>query len=198
MNREDIRKNVQEKGHVLTEVWCNAWRRLYKTDNFVMQHILEKFPCRRLLAEHQYLGEIRIKKWFCFVECEIEFFHFLKLHFVKFLSMLKTHQSIATKIECWWNGIQRKLADDSTSQSDNFTLHSTKRKALQACAVIPSSTGPSLYNSLLLWWVHPKISFRSLVQSLLGTRRPIVFAERLKLLASDSYGYQVLKATHLE
>ena len=56
---DELRRNyIQEKGTTVIEIWECEWCRLYETDTSVQQHLREKFPYRRSLAEYKLLEEI--------------------------------------------------------------------------------------------------------------------------------------------
>ena len=66
------RHYIQGKGFKVIEMWdCEVWR-LYKTTNLVKQHIRENFPYRRSLAVEQLLEEVKKRKLFGYVQCDIE------------------------------------------------------------------------------------------------------------------------------
>ena len=66
------RHYIQKKGFKVIEMWEYEWCRVYKTTNFVKQHIREHFPCRRSLADGQLLEEIKEGKLSGYVQCDIE------------------------------------------------------------------------------------------------------------------------------
>ena len=66
------RHYIQEKGFKVIEIWECEWWTLYKTTNFVKQHIRGHFPYRRSVAAEQLLEEIKEGKLFGYVQCDIE------------------------------------------------------------------------------------------------------------------------------
>ena len=78
-----------EKGFKVIEMWECEWWRLYKTTNTVKQHIREHFPYRRSLAAEQLLEEIKKKKLFGYVQCDIEVPENLRANFANFPPIFK-------------------------------------------------------------------------------------------------------------
>ena len=66
------RHYIQKKGYKLIEKWECEWWRLYKTTNTVKQQIREHFLDRRSLLAEQLLEEIKERKLFGYVQCDIE------------------------------------------------------------------------------------------------------------------------------
>ena len=67
------RNYKKEKNSTDIETWECEWWRPYKTISSVKEHIREKFPHRRSLAEHQLLQKIKAAKLFGYNKCDIEF-----------------------------------------------------------------------------------------------------------------------------
>ena len=83
------RHYIQEKGYMVIEMWECEWWRLYKTTNTVRQHIREHFPYRRSLESEQHLEEVKERKLFGYMQCDIEVPEKLRAKFAEFPSIFK-------------------------------------------------------------------------------------------------------------
>ena len=80
---------IREKGYKVVEVReCECWR-LSKTTNTVKQHIREHFLYRRSLAAEQLLEEVKKRKFFGYVQCDIEVPEILRSKFDNFPPIFK-------------------------------------------------------------------------------------------------------------
>ena len=75
---------IQEKGFKVFEMWECEWWGLYKSTNIVKQHIRKHFPSNRSLAAEQLLEEIKKRKLFGYVQCDIEVPEMLRANFANF------------------------------------------------------------------------------------------------------------------
>ena len=84
------RHYIQEKCFKVIEMWeCELWR-LYKTTKIVKKHIREHFPYRRSIAVEQLSEEIKKRKLFGYVQCDIEILENLSSKFDNFLQYSRT------------------------------------------------------------------------------------------------------------
>ena len=80
---------IQKKGSKFIELWVCEWWKLYKRTITVKQHIREDFPCRRLLATKQHVGELKEGKLFGYLQCDVDVTENLSSKFVNFPPILK-------------------------------------------------------------------------------------------------------------
>ena len=194
------RHNIKEKGYKVIEMWECEWWRLYKTTNTLKQHIREHFPHRRSLEAEQLLEEIKEGKLFGYVQCDIEVPEKLRANFANFPQRFKNTLVIKNDI--------RHLVKN---YADEEKLLSQPQKMLIFSFTLQNGT---LISPLLLFYLQlglvcrkirrfveytPKNCFNSFVQSAVDARRQgeensnsNVVAETMKLLASSSYGYQIM------
>ena len=71
-------------------MWECEWWRLYETTVTVKQHIGEHFPYRRSLAAEQLLEEIKERKLFGYLQCDIELPEKLRSKLLTFLQYSRT------------------------------------------------------------------------------------------------------------
>ena len=181
-------------------MWECEWWGLYKTTNTVKQHIRERFPYRRSLAAEQLLEEIKKGKLFGYVQCDIEVPENLKANFANFPAIFKN--TLVSKSD---------IGDLMKNYAEEEKILSQPRKMLISSFTLQNRT---LITPLLLIYLQlglvctkihrfveytPKKCFNSFVQSAVDARRQgdensnsRVVAETMKLLASSSYGYQIM------
>ena len=87
--RQKKNSTKQQKGCTVIKAWECEWWRLYKTNTNVKQHFRENFPCRRSLTDHQFLEEIKSRKLFGYVQCDIEVPANLRANFANFPPIFK-------------------------------------------------------------------------------------------------------------
>ena len=194
------RHYIQEKGFKVIEMWECEWWRLYKTTNTVKQHIREHFPHRRSLAAEQLLEEIKKKKLFGYVQCDIEVPENLRPKFVNFPPIFK--KTLVSKSD---------IGDLMKNYAEEERLLSQPRKMLISSFTLQNGT---LITPLLLFYlqldrvstkIHPFVDHtpnkcsNSFVQSAVDARRQgdenpnsSAVAETMKFLANTSYGHQIM------
>ena len=87
---DQMRKQyIKEKGYNVVEMWECEWWNLYKTTTCVKEHLREFFPYKRPLREESLLEQIRSRKLFGYVQCDIEVPEELKEKFAKFPPIFK-------------------------------------------------------------------------------------------------------------
>ena len=75
---------IQQKRYKIIEIWeCNWWE-LYRTGATVKKHLRASFPYRRHLSEEQLVQEIKIRKLFGYVQCDLKVPEHLKAYFANF------------------------------------------------------------------------------------------------------------------
>ena len=91
-------------------MWECEWWRLFKTTKTVKHDIREHFPYRRSLAAEQLLQEIKTRKLFGYVQCDIEVPENLRSNYDNFHPIFK--QTLVSKIDvretCWKTMRKRK------------------------------------------------------------------------------------------
>ena len=87
----------------------------------------------------------------------------------------------------------------STSENDDIRLNITKRNSDYSFALVISATGTFCYKRNRFVECTPKKIFNSFLQAAVDARRisdenskSSVMAEKMKLLANSSYGYQIM------
>ena len=78
-------------------MWECEWWRLFKTTKTVKHDIREHFPYRRSLAAEQLLQEIKTRKLFGYVQCDIEVPENLRSNYDNFHPIFK--QTLVSKID---------------------------------------------------------------------------------------------------
>ena len=194
------RTYTQQKAFTVIKAWECQWWRLYKTTTNVKQYVRENFPCRRSLTYYQLLEEIKSKKLFGYVQCDIEVPANLRANFAKFPPVFKN--TLVSKNDA---------GDLLKTYADEKGIMSQARKMLISSFIVKNRT---LITPLLLFYLQlglfvsklhrfveytPKKSFDSFVHSAKDTRRKsgknpdfFVVAEAMKLLSNSSYGYQIM------
>ena len=198
---DELRRSfIQEKGFTFLEMWESEWWRLYETTSNVKLYIGENFPYRRSLTEQQLLEGIKKGSLFGYVQCDIEVPEKLRVNFAHFPPIFKN--TLFSKND---------IGDLMKTYAEEGGIMSQPRKMLKSTFTLQSGT---LMTPLLLFYLQlglvvtkihryveytPKKCFNSFVQSAVDTRRKgdqnpnsRVVAETMKLLANNSYGYQIL------
>ena len=191
---------IQEKGFKVIEMWECEWWRLNKRTNTVEKHIREHFPYRRSLAAEQLLEEMKERKLFGYVQCDIEVPKNLRAKIVKFPPIFKN--TLVSKCD---------IGDLMKNYAEEERLVSQPRKMLISSFTLQKGT---LITLLLLFYLQmglvvtkihsfveytPKKCFSSFVQGAVNARRKgdenpnsSVITRTMELLANSSYGYQVM------
>ena len=83
--QDQMRKqHMQQKGYKINEMWdCNWWE-LYRTDATVKNHLRANFPYQRPLSEGRLMQEIKSRRLFGYVQCDLKVPEHLKAYFVHF------------------------------------------------------------------------------------------------------------------
>ena len=171
-----------------------------KTSNTVKQHIRKHFPCRRSLAAEHLLEMIKERKFFGYVQCDIELPENLRSKFVNFPPIFRD-----TSIS--WSYIR----DLMRNYAEEERLLSQPRKWLISSFTLQNGT---LRTHLFLFYLHlglvvtkinrfveytPKKCLKNFVQAAVDAIRKSdentnssVVAETMTLLANSSYGYEIM------
>ena len=199
--QDEMRRDyVQQKGYHIDEMWECEWWRLYKTDASVKNRPRENFLYKRPLSEEQLLQGIIDEQLFGYVQCDIEVPEHLRSYFSHFPPIFKntvvSREDIGT--------LMREYAEKEN-------IMPQPRRMLISSFILTNGT---IITPLLLFYfklglvckkIHrfvqytPRKCFNSFVQSAVDARRQgdenpssSVVAETMKLLANNSYGYQIL------
>ena len=83
------KKYIQQKGYKVTELWeCNWWE-LYQTDATVKNHLQANFTYQRPLSEELLMQEIKSRRLFDYVQCDLKVPEHLKEFFANFSPIFK-------------------------------------------------------------------------------------------------------------
>ena len=181
-------------------MWECEWWNLYKTTTCVKQHLRESFPYKRPLREESLFAQIRSRKLFGYVQCDIEVPEELKEKFANFPPIFKNT-----------NVGRHDIGTLMKDYAEREGLLCQTRKMLILSFFLEN--GP-LITPLLLFYldlglvckkIHrfveyiPDKCFSNFVQSAVIARREgdenpnsSVVAETMKSLANSSYGYQIM------
>ena len=181
-------------------MWACEWWRRYKTANTAKQHIREHFLYRRSLAAEQLLEEIKERKLFGYVQCDIEVRGKLRSKFEKFPPIFKN--TLVSKSDI--GDLMKNYAEEERLLSQPQKVLITSFRLQNGTLIIP----------LLLFYLHlglvvtkihrfveytPKKCFNRFVQAAMDARMKGVenlnsslVAETMNLLANSSYGYQIM------
>ena len=181
-------------------MWECEWWNLYKTTTFVKEHLRESFPYKRPLKEEGLLEQIRSCNLFGYVQCDFEVPEELKKKFANFPPIFKNT-----------NVGRHDIGSLMQDYAEKEGLLCQPRKMLISSYFLKNGTlnTPLLLFLLELGVVCKKICrfvdytlvkcFSKFVQSALHARREVdenpnssVVAEKVKLLANSSYGYQFM------
>ena len=199
--KDQMRKQyIKEKGYNVDEMWECEWWSLYRTTTCVKEHLRESFPYKRALREESLLEQIRGGKLFGYVQCDIEVPEELKKKFAKFPPIFKN-----TNVGRHDNG---SLMKDYAEKEE--LLRQPQKMLISSCFL----ENGTLITLLLLFCLDlglvcrkiyrfveyfPVKCFNNFLQSAVNARRegnenpnPSVVAEKMKLLANSSYGYQIM------
>ena len=194
------RDYMQQKGYQIVERWECEWWNLYKTDASVRSHLRENFPYKRPLSEEQLLQGIIDGQFFGYVQCDIEDPIHLRSYFSNFPPIFKntvvSREDIGT--------LMREYAEKEN-------IMTQPRRMVISSFVLTNGTIITplllfyLKNGLVCKKVHrfvqytPRKCFNNFVQSAVDARRQgdenpnsSVVAETMKLLANNSYFYQIM------
>ena len=88
--QDQMRKDyIQQKGCKIIEMWeCNWWE-LYRTDVTVKNQLRTNFPYQRPLSEDWLMQEIKSRKLFGYVQCDLKVPEHLKAYFANFPPIFK-------------------------------------------------------------------------------------------------------------
>ena len=87
--QDQLRKETQQKAYEYIEMWeCNWWE-LYRTDATVKNHLRANFPYLRPLSEEHIMQEIKSRRLFGYVQCDLNVPEHLKAYFANFPRILK-------------------------------------------------------------------------------------------------------------
>ena len=196
MRNEDI----QQKGYKIIEMCECSWWELYRTDETVKHHVRTNFPYQRPLSEERLMQEIKSRRLFGYVQCDLKVPESLKAYFAKFFPIFK--DTVVSKND---------IGDLMKEYAEKEGIMSQPRKMLISSFHLKNGT---ITTSLLVYYLHlglectklhqfvqytPKKCSSSFVQSDVNARRqgdenPIssVVAETRELLANSSYGYEIM------
>ena len=180
-------------------MWESEWWSLYKSDASVKSQLRKIFPYKRPLSEEQLLQRIIDGQLFVYLQCDIEVPEHLRSYFSNFPPIFKN--TVVSKGDI---GNLMRLCRKGKNMAQ-------PRRRLMSSFVLTNGT---IITPLLLFYlklglvckkIHrfvqytPRKCFNNYVQSAVdalrqGEENPIsgVVAETMKLLASSSYGYQIM------
>ena len=204
--QDEMRKDyVQQKGYQLVEMWECEWWSLSKTDASVKSHLRENFPYKRTLSEEQLLQGIIDRQLFGYVQCDIDVPEHLRSYFSIFPPTFKNTV-----------GSREDIGNLMREYAEKENIMAQPRRMLISIFVLTNST---IITPLVLFYLKlglvskkinrfvqntPRMCFNNFVQCAVDARRPgdenpisSVVAETMKLLANNSYGYQIMDRSPL-
>ena len=181
-------------------MWECNWRDLYRTDATVKNHLRANFPYQRPLSEERLMQEIRNRRLFGYIQCDLKVPEHLKAYFANFHPIFKNTVVSRNDIGVLMKEYAEK--EGIMSQPRRMLISSFHLK--NGIIIIP----------LLLYYLHlglectkihqfvqytPQKCFSSFVQSAVNARRQgdenlksSVVVETMKFLANSFYGYQIM------
>ena len=88
--QDQMRKEyIQQKGYKIIEMWEWNWWDLYRTDATVKNHLRANFPYQRPLSEERLMQEIRSRRLFGYVQCDLKVPEHLKAYFANLTPIFK-------------------------------------------------------------------------------------------------------------
>ena len=186
---------IQQKGYKTIEMWESEWWSLYKTDASVKSHLREDFTYRRSLGEEGLMQRILDGRPFGYVQCNAEVPEHLRDYLSNFPPIIKN--TIGSR-----NYIGKLMKEYAKKDG----IMPQPRRMLISNGIIIT---PLLLFFLKLglvckkihWFVRytPRKSFDNFIQSGVDARRQgvenrnsSVVSETMRLLANNSYGYQIM------
>ena len=191
---------IQEKGYKVIEMWECKWWELNRTDATVKNHLRANFPYQQSLSEERLMQEIKSRKLFGYVQCDLKIPEQLKPYFANFPPIFKN--TVVSRND---------IGDLMKECAEKEGIMSQPRRLLILSFHLKNGT---IITPLLLYYLHlglertriyqsvqytPKKCFSSFVQSAVNARRQgdenpnsSVVAETMKLLSNSSYGYQIM------
>ena len=199
--QDEMRRDyIQQKGYQIVEMWECEWWSLYKTDASVKSHLREGFLYRRSLSEDGLLQGLIDGRLFGYVQCVIEVPEYLRDHFSNFPPIFRN-----TVV------IRDDVGNLMKHNAENENIMAQTRRMLISIFFLTNDTiiTPLLWFYMQLGLVCKKIHrfvqytprkrFDNFVQSAVDAERQgdenltsSVVAETMKLLANNSYGYQIM------
>ena len=190
----------QQKGYKIIEMWeWNCWE-LYRTDATVKNHLRAIFPYQRPLSEERLMHEIKSRRLFGYVQCDLKVPEHLKAYFTNFSPFLKS--TVVSRNDI--GDLMKEYAEKEGIRSQPKRMLISSFHLKNGIIIIP----------LLLYYLHlglectkihqfvqytPEKSFSSFVQFAVNARRQgdenpnkSVVAETMMLLANISYGHQIM------
>ena len=83
------REYIQQKGHKKFEMWeCNWWE-LHRTDATVKNHLRANLPYQRPLSDERLTKEIKSRKLFRYLKCDLKVPEHLKAYFANYPPVFK-------------------------------------------------------------------------------------------------------------
>ena len=83
--QNQIRKQyIQLKGDKIIEMWECKWLEFYRTDATVKNHLRANFPYQRALSEERLMPEVKGRRLFGYVQCDLKFPEQMKAYFANF------------------------------------------------------------------------------------------------------------------
>ena len=181
-------------------MWEGNWWELYRTDATVKNHLRANFAHQLPLSEERLMQEIKSRKLFGYVQCELKVPEHLKAYFANFSPIFKNF--IVSRID---------IGDLTKEYAEEEGIMSQPRRKLISSFHLRNGT---IITPLLIYYLHmglectknrqfvqytDKKCFSSFVQSAVNARRQrdenpnsSVVAETMKFLANSSYGYQIM------
>ena len=181
-------------------MWEYNWWELYRTDATVKNHLRANFPYQRPLSEERLMQEIRSRRLFGYVQCDLKVSEQLKANFPPIFEN---------------NVVSRNdIRDLMKEYAEKEWIMSQPRRMLISSFHLKNGT---IITPLLLYYLNlglectkihrfvqytPKKCFSSFVQSAVNARsqgdenpNSSVVVETMKFLTNSSYGYQIMDRT---
>ena len=102
--------------------WECEWWRLNQLDTSTKEHVREEFPYRRSLAVFWHLGKWKVESCLIIFNATQTFSTAWSCIWQNCVLFSKTIQSVATLLECWREGKQKKVVDVSASKTLNSSF----------------------------------------------------------------------------
>ena len=177
---------------------CNWWE-LYRTDASVKNHLRTNFAWQRPLSEERLMQEIKSRRLFGYVQCDLKVPEYLKAYFANFPPIFKK-----TVVSRYYIGdLMKKYAEKKglchNQEECSYQASTWKWNHHHSPTIILLAFGFWMYKVHQFVQYTPKKCFSSFVQSAVIARRQgdenpnsSVVVRTMKLLANSSYGYQIM------
>ena len=202
--QDQMRKEfIQQKGYKIFEMWECKWWELYRTDATVEKHLRANFPYQRSLSKERLMQEIKRRRMFGYVQCDLKVPEHLKTYFANCPPIFKITVVSRTDI----GDLMKEYAEKESIISQRrrmliSSLHLNKGTIITPLLIFYLDLGLECTKIHQFVKYTPKKCFNSFVQSPVNARRQgdenpnsNVVAETMKFLANNSYGYQIMDSS---